>query len=80
MAVPIINVEVQKAGSESNLSLLRRFSKRVQSAGILKRVRRIRYKNRNQSQLKRKRSALKLIERKTLRDRLLKLGKLQTNK
>ena len=44
-----VNVEVQKTGSESSLSLLRRFSKRVQGSGVLNRVRRLRYKTRNQS-------------------------------
>lgn len=75
-----INVEVQKTGSESNLSLLRRFSKRVQGAGILRRVRGIRYKERHQSHLKRKQSALKLLERQAGRERLAKLGKLPTKK
>lgn len=75
-----INVEVQKTGSESNLSLLRRFSKRVQGAGILRRVRGIRYKARHQSPLKRKQSALKLLERKTEREWLAKLGKLPIKK
>ena len=74
------NVEVQKTGSESNLSLLRRFSKRVQGAGILNRVRSIRYKTRSQSRLKRKMSTLKFLEKKTERNRLDKLGKLPAEK
>lgn len=75
-----INVEVQKTGSESNLSLLRRFSKRVQGAGILRRVRGIRYQERQQSHLKRKQSALKLLEKKAEYERLAKLGKLPQKK
>ncbi len=71
-----VNVEVQKTGTESNLSLLRRFSKRVQGAGILHRVRSIRYNKRNQSTLKKKRSTLKLIDRRIKHERLAKLGKL----
>lgn len=80
MSVRTVNVEVQKTGSESNLSLLRRFSKRVQGAGILNRIRSIRYKIRAQSHFKRKRSALKLMEKRAKRERLAKLGKLQTTK
>ncbi len=71
-----VNVEVQKTGTESNLSLLRRFTKRVQGAGILRRVRSIRYKERNQSTLKRKRATLKFLDRTAKRERLAKLGKL----
>jgi len=69
------NVEVVKTGSESNLSLLRRFTKRVQGAGVLPRVRSIRYKTRRQSPFKRKMSTLKLLEKRTERARLEKLGK-----
>lgn len=70
-----INVEVQKTGTESNLSLLRRFTKRVQSSGVLTRVRGIRYSARKESPFKKKMSALKLIEKHILRTRLEKLGK-----
>lgn len=70
-----INVEVQKAGSESNLALLRRFSKRVQGAGIINRVRGLRYKERNQSPFKRKQATLKRLIRFAERERLEKLGK-----
>lgn len=69
------NVEVTKTGTESNLSLLRRFTKRVQGAGVLPRVRSIRYKFRRQSPFKRKMSTLKLLEKRTERVRLEKLGK-----
>ena len=76
----MVNVEVQKTGSESNLSLLRRFSKRVQNSGVLKRVRSIRYKNRNQSDLKKKRATLKSLVSRAERNRLEKLGKLAPKK
>ena len=75
-----VNVEVQKTGSESSLSLLRRFSKRVQGSGVLNRVRRLRYKTRNQSPLKRKMATLKFIERTAEREKLAKLGKLPVEK
>ena len=69
------NVEVQKTGTESNLSLLRRFTKRVQGAGVLPRVRSIRYNTRKESPFKKKMSALKLLEKRAERARLEKLGK-----
>jgi hypothetical protein len=71
-----INVEVRKTGSESNLSLLRRFSRAVQGAGIINRRRAIRYKQRAASAFKRKQSALKLLQRRAEWERLAKLGKL----
>jgi hypothetical protein len=74
------NVEVQKTGSESSLSLLRRFSKRVQGSGVLPRVRSLRYRTRTQSPLKRKLATLKFLERKAERARLEKLGKLPVGK
>lgn len=75
-----INVEVQKTGSESSLSLLRRFSKRVQGSGVLNRVRSIRYKTRNQSPLKRKMAALKFMGKRAEYEKLAKLGKLPPEK
>lgn len=75
-----INVEVQKTGSESSLSVLRRFSKRVQGSGVLNRVRSLRYKTRAQSLFKRKLSMLKFLERTAERERLAKLGKAPVEK
>lgn len=80
MSAPNVNVEVQKTGSESSLSLLRRFTKRVQGSGVLNKVRGLRYKTRNQSTLKKKVATLKFIERQVERERLAKLGKLPVEK
>ena len=73
-------VEVEKTGNESTLALLRRFSKRVQGAGILPRVRGRRYKARKESRLKRKMSALKMMDKRITFERLAKLGKLPEKK
>ncbi|MBI2475987.1 MAG: hypothetical protein HYV67_01980 [Candidatus Taylorbacteria bacterium] len=70
-----INVEVAKTGTESGVSLLRRFTKRVQGAGILPRVRSLRYKDRNKSPGTRKKMTLKKLARRKEVDRLIKLGK-----
>ncbi|MDO8594398.1 MAG: hypothetical protein Q7R93_02695 [bacterium] len=80
MSAPNVNVEVQKTGSESSLSLLRRFTKRVQGSGVLMKVRSLRYKTRNQSTLKKKMATLKFLERGVVRERLAKLGKLPVEK
>ena len=80
MSASNVNVEVQKTGNESSLSLLRRFTKRVQSSGVLMRKRGLRYKTRNLSTLKRKMGTLKFIERRAEREKLAKLGKLPVEK
>jgi ribosomal protein S21 len=56
-----VNVEVKKNANENALSLVRRFQKRVQEAGILPRVRGIRYNDRPLSELKTKRAKLKKL-------------------
>lgn len=71
------NVEVVKTGTENSMGVLRRFTKRVQGAGILPRVRSLRYKNRNQSPYKRKMATLKRLSRRKEVDTLIKLGKMQ---
>lgn len=70
------NVEVVKAGTENSMGVLRRFTKRVQGAGILPRVRSLRYKNRNQSRNTVKKKTLKRISRRKEVDLLIKLGKM----
>lgn len=71
-----VNVEVKKTGTENSLGLIRRFQKRVQEAGILPRVRGLRYNERPLSKLKRKKGTLKVIARRKEIERLRKMGKL----
>lgn len=71
----MINAEVAKTGSENALSTIRRFSRRVQGAGIVKTTRNGRYYNRSSSKTVKKKRALKLIKRRTEFAQLLKEGK-----
>ena len=73
----MINVQIERNTNENSLSMLRRFNKRVQGAGIIKRVRNIRYKSRNQSPLAVKKHALDRLNRKKEVELLIKLGKMQ---
>ena len=68
-------VEVKKNANESNMNLVRRFSRKVQEAGIIQKVKGHRYSGRKQSRLAIKESALKKIARKKEVERLFKLGK-----
>jgi ribosomal protein S21 len=70
------NVEVTKNGTENNLSLIRRFTKRVQGSGVLPRVRSIRYSGRNMSEYVKKKKALKKIKSHEKIADLIKMGKL----
>jgi ribosomal protein S21 len=72
----MINVEITRNGSENALGVLRRFTKKVQGAGILPRVRSLRYNERQLSSYKTKMKTLKSIRRKTEIQELIKLGKM----
>ncbi|OHA15089.1 MAG: hypothetical protein A3H57_02920 [Candidatus Taylorbacteria bacterium RIFCSPLOWO2_02_FULL_43_11] len=71
-----INVEVEKTGSETNASLIRRFSRRVQGAGIINKVKGGRYKDRAESKYKRKVKTLGMLEKRKRVEKLIKLGKI----
>jgi ribosomal protein S21 len=70
------NIEVTKNANESTANLIRRFTKRVQGAGIIPRVRKNRYFTRIKSENVRKASRLTTLGRKEKYDELLKLGKI----
>lgn len=71
------NVQVDKNPNESSANVIRRFTKRMQNAGILRRVRGIRYYSRTKSENVRKEARLKKLGKKAEYDRLYKLGKVQ---
>ncbi len=68
-------IEVKKAANESNITLVRRFSRRVQEAGIIRAVKGRRYSERAPSKLDRKNSAVNRLKRGKEIERLKKLGK-----
>jgi len=74
-----INIEVEKNSNENNTNLIRRFTKRVQGSGILRRVRSIRYASRKVSDYVKKKKTLKKIERRKFVDEQIKLGKMSEN-
>ncbi len=72
-----VNVEVTRNQSETTASLVRRFTKRVQGAGILPRVRGKRYNKRTLSKAVRRKGALKTLASRERYTELVKLGKIQ---
>ncbi len=71
----MINVEITRNAGENAISMLRRFSRKVQSSGVIGRKRSIRYSGRTQSPYKVKQKALKAIKRKSDLAELVKQGK-----
>jgi len=71
-------IEVKKNPNENNSSILRRFSRRIQESGIIRKVKGTRYNLREESKLKVKKSALKRLARRAEIEHLKKLGKMVT--
>lgn len=71
-----INADITRKKNENNLSVLKRFTRRVQSAGVLSKVRSLRYETRTPSQNVRKKQRLESLVRKAKIDELIKLGKI----
>lgn len=71
-------IEVKKNPNENNASILRRFSRRIQESGIIRKVKGARYNVRKESKLKIKKGALKRMSRRQEIEKLKKLGKMVT--
>jgi ribosomal protein S21 len=72
-----INVQIEKNNNESSANVIRRFTKRVQGAGIIPRVRKNRYHTRTKSENVQKTARLKKLVKKVTYETQLKLGKIQ---
>jgi len=66
-------IKVEKKGKEPSKRLVRRFSKKVQRSGILRTVRKKRYRQKPKSEKLKKRSALR---KKQLREKYRKMRKM----
>ena len=76
----MINVELTKNSNENNLNLIRRFSRKIKSSGIIPRVRSIRYNSRPESKFLKKKKALKTINKKIEIEEMIKMGKIPEKK
>ncbi len=75
-----INVQVDKNNNESSANVIRRFTKRVQGAGIVQKVRATRYYTRIKSDNVQRMAKLKKLGKKETYEKLLKLGKIKEQK
>lgn len=71
------NVEVEKNNNESSANVIRRFTKRVQGAGIVPKIRGGRYFSRIKSRNVQRTAKLKKLEKREVYEKLIKLGKVQ---
>ncbi len=71
-----VQAQVEKNEGETTVNLIRRFSKRVQGAGLIQRVRGNRYYSRIKSREVRKKQTLKVLKRREEVAELIKLGKM----
>lgn len=71
-------IEVKRNPNENNSGVLRRFSRRMQESGIIRKVKSSRYNVRQDSKLRQKNSALKKMARRKEIEKLKKLGKMVT--
>lgn len=71
-----VNAEVLKNDNETAINLIRRFSKRVQGAGLIQEMRGRRYHSRIKSREVQKKHTLKVLKRREERQELIKLGKM----
>ncbi|MCB9811033.1 MAG: 30S ribosomal protein S21 [Candidatus Nomurabacteria bacterium] len=74
------NVQVEKNNNESSANVIRRFTKRVQGAGIVPKVRSGRYYSRIKSRNVQRMAKLKKLIKKETYESLLKLGKIPEQK
>jgi len=72
----MINVEVNKNENETNASLIRRFTRRVQSSGVLQSARKKRFFARPLSPKVKKQQKLRYLRKKEKMQELAKLGKI----
>lgn len=75
-AMSTTNIELKKNPNENGLSLIRRFSRKMQEAGIIPKVKGGRYAVRATSKLAQKNMRIKNLVRRKEVERLKKLGKM----
>ncbi len=75
-----VNVEVKKNAGENAVSLIRRFTKRVQGSGVIPRVRSIRWNQRKESDFRKKKNKLVVLGMTAEYELLKKMGKLPEKK
>lgn len=69
------NIQIKAKGKTNSVGLLKEFSQKVRTSGVIPRLKSIRYEERKPSAFRRKAEALRKIEKTEKKDRAYKLGK-----
>lgn len=75
-----INVDIKKAKGDNALGLLRKFTRKVKTSGVLRKKRSLRYFERSASDYRKKQEALTRLERKAEFEMKEKLGLVSVTK
>lgn len=67
-------IKIEKQSRENSQSLAKRFSRRIQQSGILRRAKKNQYRRRPKSAYSKKKAALRRVETKKEYEKLKKLG------
>jgi ribosomal protein S21 len=70
----VINVVVKSNKTENGTTLLRRFNKRVQGAGVLSKAKSLKFRDRKVSDFVKKKNRLRSIAKRQKVEKMLKLG------
>ncbi|MGB2762636.1 MAG: hypothetical protein WBC21_03845 [Minisyncoccales bacterium] len=70
-----MSIKIEKQSREHSQSLTRRFSRRIKQSGILRRAKKVRFRQRPKSKQLKKKGALRKEELKKEYEELKKLGK-----
>lgn len=73
-------IEVKRKDKETTGTFIRRFTRKVQESGNLSKARSTRFNSRPLSDLKKKRAAIKRVQRQKKMNYLKKLGKIEPKK
>jgi ribosomal protein S21 len=71
-----INVEIKRKDNENNLSVLKRFGRKVQESGVIKYSKGLRYASRNESAFVKKKNKLNSLRKKADIEQQIKMGKI----
>jgi hypothetical protein len=74
------NVEVNADGKENSMGLLKKFSQKMRTSGVVQRVKSIRYNDRKLSDYKIKKEKLRKMAKLEKMERDIKLGKKTTGR
>lgn len=74
-----INIKIEKNKNENNLSMIKRFSRKMQESGIINKVKSERYADRNKSDFVKKKNKLKTLSKKAEFEKMFKLGKITSH-